>query len=262
MKKWILICTFLLSFSSKAQEVTKPTSGSCAADGEGNTCVWAYDEQTKTLTISGQGKMKTFTTPWSFDSNQAPWSDWASTVKNIIVGEGITDISTGAFAHTTVENVSLPESLETIGLQAFSICRKLGKIEFPSNLRSIQDGAFQYVPLKNIDIPVSVEHIGCVAFTSDTIESITLSSATTLGDQLFWDRGSVYPKQALNIYCKGDVKTCEANIKATFTNNYTTSTHPVLDTKFHIWRNNRRIYTIEEAEQDAGEKNTFRIKYR
>ena len=259
-----LMLVAVLPFRAFSEDEAVPTSCSCAADGDGNTCRWEYDDATKTLTISGNGTMKNYTDPWIYRENRTPWASYASDIKNIVVGEGITKISSSAFAYTAVENVSLPESLTTIGVQAFAACRQLHDIKFPSGLQEIEGGAFQYAPLKDLDIPENVRAIGGVAFTSDTIESITLSSSTALGAQIFWDRGGVYPKQTLKVYCKGDVAACEANIKSTFYNSSpgSTAVHPDLSTTFQVYRKNRRIYTIDEANQDAGKKNKVMIRYK
>ena len=48
----------------------------------------------------------------------------------------------GAFALTDIVTIQLPNTIETIGENAFSKCRKLNSINIPSSVETIGDGAF------------------------------------------------------------------------------------------------------------------------
>ena len=72
-----------------------------------------------------------------------------NSVKRIVLAEGITEISDGAFAIGNVEatlaaelEVTLPSTLVTIGAEAFSGRTDLSRIDFPASLRTIKDMAF------------------------------------------------------------------------------------------------------------------------
>ena len=82
------------------------------ATSAGNGLSWEYDEESLTLTISGEGKID------DFRPGKAPWDD--KTVFYAEIGEGITDIGDNAFTdHPKLRRIILPKSLESIGSDSF-----------------------------------------------------------------------------------------------------------------------------------------------
>ncbi len=78
----------------------------------------AYEEETATLTISGEGKIPVFRKQGVFVP--APWSDYASTAKKIVFSDGITGISAMNFdGFTMLEQVEIPSSVEQISKFCF-----------------------------------------------------------------------------------------------------------------------------------------------
>ena len=68
------------------------------------------------LTISGSGTVGDFKS-----DTDAPWYDERTTIKNIVVEEGITRIGDLAFyGCTNAQSVTIPDSVESIGIEAFS----------------------------------------------------------------------------------------------------------------------------------------------
>ncbi len=64
-------------------------------------------------------------------------------IKEIIISEGITEISGSAFAsNTSLEKVVLPSTLQTIGSSAFLNCSSLKSITIPASVTSIGENAF------------------------------------------------------------------------------------------------------------------------
>lgn len=97
-----------------------------------------------------------------FDQNRFP------ALKELDLSEvklqGSTKLSTQTFYRSTVEVVSLPESLTEIGEEAFAES-KLTRIKLPGNITKIGEGAFRDCSiLGGITIPASVETIGDLAF--------------------------------------------------------------------------------------------------
>ncbi len=96
-------------------------SGNCGADG--NNVTWALtvnDDDTSnptyTLTISGTGAMADFTV----NSAEPPWFEKREYITNITLSDGLTTIGRRAFYGTTsLERVIIPESVTSIGEQAF-----------------------------------------------------------------------------------------------------------------------------------------------
>ena len=104
-------------------------SGSC-----GGNVIWKITSA-GTLTISGTGPIEDFAY-----SSAAPW--YNHTVNSVIIGDGITRIGDYAFYDSAMTNLSLPESLESIGCFAFSGLTGLNTINIPRGVSSIDRGAF------------------------------------------------------------------------------------------------------------------------
>jgi len=99
----------------------------------GTGLTWEYDEETSTLTISGNGAMD------DFEQYQAdiivPWYDVAADVKTVIVGEGVTNIGDYAFYQfTNMTHVELPDTLTSIGENSFAFCYKLTEVTIPNTV--------------------------------------------------------------------------------------------------------------------------------
>ena len=105
----------------------------------GNPWCWELNTSTGELIINGQGAMTNYNIelpPWLYDA------DIAQKIKTAKIGEGIT----------------------TIGDSAFSGCKSLESITFPSTITSIEPYAFYGTGLSNVTVPGSVDSIGMYAF--------------------------------------------------------------------------------------------------
>lgn len=98
----------------------------------GENATWSLDTSTGELIINGTGAI-----------TKAPWTAYASVVKKVTIGEGITDLGGGAFNNMyNIKTISFPASLERItdsnGLRA------LETVIIPenSNLRHIEYKSF------------------------------------------------------------------------------------------------------------------------
>ena len=84
--------------------------GACGAAPYSSEVFWLYDEDTKTLTIKGSGKMADYAS-----ASEAPWSGYD--VENIVVEDGVTHIGAYAFAgfvklRQNSANVTLPAGID------------------------------------------------------------------------------------------------------------------------------------------------------
>ena len=86
-------------------------------------------------------------------------------------------------------NTSIPNSVTTIGVSAFSGCSGLTSVTIPNSVTSIGDEAFCYCrSLTSVTIPNSVTYIGDDAFYyCSSLTSVTIpSSITSIGDEAFY----------------------------------------------------------------------------
>ena len=96
---------------------------------------WTFDEQTGTLTFTGQGKMETGSYP--------AWYDHRKNTTAVVIKEGITSIGSSAFnGFSKLKSVSIPSSLQEIGKNAFSGCTSLTEFPFSENISQIGSSAF------------------------------------------------------------------------------------------------------------------------
>lgn len=145
------------------------------------------------LTISGTGEMYDFATIESQISDtvkECPWK--RENLKKIILNEGVTSIGSQAFCvdpyqGSPLDTVILPDSLLSIGNNAFLNCNHLDAITLPNHLTSIGASAFQYSSLSSVNIPASVTNWGDYAFAFSSLSDVTLSEGLSfLGSFAFY----------------------------------------------------------------------------
>ena len=170
MKKfWSLILTICLLAGCLAvvpiSVSAEATSGTC-----GDNVTWSLDGN-GTLTISGSGAMEDW--EYLYKNSQyyvpAPWYDHRSSVKNVIISDGITHIGDCAFLNLdNLSSVTMPDSVSSIGDNAFYICVSLTSITIPDSVVSIGSLAFcDCENLSSITLSSNLKMLGVGAF-SDT----------------------------------------------------------------------------------------------
>ncbi len=293
MKKllFILTATFL-PFSSNAWEA-------CGTDDNGNTANCEYQiDASGTLTIRGTGNNGNIGDWGQISDTIAPWRNKG--VTNVVIEDSIKNLgSMGFYAVTSVNPIEIPSSITTISGNAFfgvgtseviipdSVTKIKGaafswsglqKINIPDSVTSI-DGGFRGTHLTDIVIPDSVTSIGEGTFSYCLqLQSITIGENTQLGkiftgynsDTGFTDIAN------LKIYCTGDTEKCDANLAAAGYSDLKSSkaTTKQINGVTYVYdkngklvttsghRTEKRIYTIDEANEVAGSKNRVSITYR
>ena len=171
-----LLCTFFVQALPIASAAEVTDSGSC-----GENLTWTLDTD-GLLTISGTGEMK--------DCINAPWNGLVDKINCVVIRNGVTSISYGAFLGCTgLTSVTIPDSVTSIGYGAFYGCTGLTSVTIPDSVTSIGYGAFYgCTGLTNVTIPDSMTSIdsytfnGCTGLTNVTIPD----SVTSIGGGAFY----------------------------------------------------------------------------
>lgn len=126
---------------------------------DGPDLTWTYKDGT--LTITGTGVMEGF-----YSAADTPWSEIKESVTNLIIEEGITDLSSYAFSgFENLLTVTLPETLVSIGRETFSGCTALENVYLPESVNTISVCAFSDCSaLTTIIMPKHMETIKMKAF--------------------------------------------------------------------------------------------------
>lgn len=119
------------------------------------------------------------------------------TMKRLVLPKHITHIKNNAFIKCGIEEVSFPESLQTIGEGSFSYNRikelnlpnsvkKLGaacfteneitEIKIPKNIKQIEEYVFSFNKIKKVNIPDNVIILEEGAFAANEISRLTIGS--------------------------------------------------------------------------------------
>lgn len=115
---------------------------------------------------------------YRIDSNGVVITELTNTaLTDVIVPDGVTELSKFAFAKSRIKSVSLPNSLIYIDDFAFDGCDALELINIPENVTYIGESAFRgCVALKGLKIPKNVLHIGATPFSNINLNIVIISA--------------------------------------------------------------------------------------
>lgn len=114
------------------------------------------------------------------------------------------DLGRAFDSNTTIKKVVLNEGLETISSRAFRATTALQEVVISSTVKTIADDAFQKTALATITIPANVEYVGAQAFGASMIETVTFEGNPTIQNKAF--RGCAALR---TVYFNGDDVTFE-----------------------------------------------------
>lgn len=146
-------------------------SGTC-----GDELTWNFNESTGELKIDGTGAM------YDYEYGPRPWETYEDEIKNITIGNSVTTIGLNAFFDcVSLTSVTIPDSVTTIGDQAFAGCESLASVTIPDSVTAIGWNAFAFCEnLSNITIPDSVTQIYPETFYHcSNLTSITIPDSVT-----------------------------------------------------------------------------------
>ncbi len=154
-------------------------SGTC-----GDNLTWTLADSV--LTISGTGAMENFAYTACI-----PWYDYRSSIKSVIISDGVTSIGDWAFGDcSSLTSVTIGNSVTSIGGFAFSLCTSFTSVTIPNSVTSIGQAAFiACTSLTSLTIPNSVTNIEKHAFAAcAALPSVTIpNSVISIGKYAFLD---------------------------------------------------------------------------
>ena len=123
---------------------------------------WNFDEATGTLTLDGSGAMKEYTS-----AAEAPWYSYRDSIEHLVVKSGVTSLSSYAFVGCqNLADITLPDTLQTIGTMTFYGCDKLDNVTIPASVRTIGSYAFaDALSLSRITFAGDAPEFGTGVFT-------------------------------------------------------------------------------------------------
>ena len=114
---------------------------------------------------------------------------WCISLQSVTIPNSVKSIGNGAFSEcNSLQSITIPNSVRNIGNHAFSSCYPLQNITIPNSVTSIGNGAFNWCKfLQSVTIPNSVTSIGDEAFSGCiSLQSVTIpNSVTSIGDEAF-----------------------------------------------------------------------------
>lgn len=112
------------------------------------------------------------------------------TLENITLPAGLKSIGASAFhGCKNLKEIDVPDTVMTIDEYAFGSCKAMEKVELPKGLKEISENLFYYnTSLRQISIPKEVEIIGrCAFFRGDLLRDVYIESdRIEFAENAFW----------------------------------------------------------------------------
>ena len=110
-----------------------------------------------------------------------------TSLKSIVIPEGVEMIEESAFNSSGLEKVTLPSTLNIIGEYAFCHC-PLKEVSLSKGLTEIRKGAFEDTDLTSVKIPDTVRKIGIFAFKDTGIKKYTLPNKFIIEEDFSYEK--------------------------------------------------------------------------
>jgi hypothetical protein len=177
-KLWLMVLTMVFAVMLSTLAYCETTaSGTC-----GEKLNWTLTDD-GTLTISGTGDMGNYVpNEENHFSYTTPWVGNSTSIKTVIIGNGVTSIGDYAFCDCYgLTSIEISSSVTSIGDYAFYDCYGLTSVKIPSSVTSIGSRAFyNCTGLTSVEILSGVTSIGSYAFDSCTgLTSVKIPSSVT-----------------------------------------------------------------------------------
>ena len=204
----LMLCSVTTGLDLTAYAADTTITGKC-----GENATYAFDKNTKTLTISGTGVIDS--TDSNFPSSDSivflvikdgitgigAWVfDECKNLVSIYMSDSVTEIGEWAFYQcTALEKVAFSENLTTIGEMAFGECSKISSIRLPNSVKVIENQAFyECTGLKSLTLSTNLVSIGDCAFQDNCLSTVYIpGDHVRVGDCAFLPNDD----NALFVFC-------------------------------------------------------------
>lgn len=179
MKRIITLFVAFIGMASMNQALATHVKVDIRTAGQLSTLV--ENTSCDSLTISGNMN----TTDFRFLKDKMPNLAYLDLNKVVLTDNKIPN--SALRYKTTLQEVILPQNLETIDEYAFDQCKSLKKVIFPKTLKTLQREAFSECPISDgLQLPKNVTDIGILAFDYLQVSEITFpDSLRTIGEMAF-----------------------------------------------------------------------------
>lgn len=197
---WTSDNTDIATVEAKADGAAKAvvTAGSSIGDATITASVEGAGGKTRSATMTVKVRPANYD-EFIIDEATGTLMGYAGNSSYVEVPNNVKRINDQAFMSTPVQEVVVPQSVETIGYQAFANCSKLQTVTFkdtadnPSQLREVGEQAFYYtLKLDTVKLPQSVTKLGAGVFSSSTIHTVDFGGATVIPDSALQTASQVY----------------------------------------------------------------------
>ncbi|MCQ4635394.1 fibronectin type III domain-containing protein [Anaerovorax odorimutans] len=120
-----------------------------------------------------------------------PSAGYEKEMTAVVFPKGLKEIGQTAFQNAKLTSIVIPDSVTTMGSEAFTGCGALTEVKLSKNMEAIPDAAFdagtsKTIKLKNLEIPDGVKTIGKNAFSGTHVEKLALpKTLTAIGNYAF-----------------------------------------------------------------------------
>ena len=164
MRRRVLSAVFVIAAIALAMPASAAYSGQL-----NDKITWTLTDA-GVLVLTGTGNMPDYSA-----SNPAPYAQYKNSIKNVIVGNGITSLGNMAFSEFSgLGSATLPSTITRVGDKAFYHCTNVWNLELPQAVTSIGESAFERTPISNVTLPACLQSVGCNAFAQTHISEITI----------------------------------------------------------------------------------------
>ena len=137
--------------------------------------------------LSGKTQLQELTLPTSLQSiGKNAFRNCPYLTGELEIPSTVTSIGESAFVGTYYTSVSLPNTLKTIGNEAFYNLPLKQRLSLPGSVNTVGERAFEGTKIESLSVPRSMRTIGNRAFANTQITSVTIQDGVkSIGDEAF-----------------------------------------------------------------------------